>query len=231
MGLADMMGSLEPGKRADLVIRSGDLPEYQPGHYPIQNLLLASRGKSVDTVIVDGQIVVRGGHSTRVDEQVVYERETKCPQARPRDRHDRHVPLAHRARHGDGWSGRAMTPTLEGRVAIITGAGRGLGRAHALHLASQGARVLVNDPGGDVHGRGTDITPAQRVVNEIAAAGGEAAVSGHDVSDWTQACQMIAQAIESFGGLDVLVNNAGILRDRTIANMTEDEWDVSSECT
>jgi NAD(P)-dependent dehydrogenase (short-subunit alcohol dehydrogenase family) len=119
-----------------------------------------------------------------------------------------------------------MSGALEGRVVIVTGAGRGLGRAHALYLASQGARVLVNDLGGDVHGQGADPTPAQRVVAEITAGGGEAAVSGHDVSDWEEARRMVAQAVEAFGRLDVLVNNAGILRDRTLANMTEAEWDA-----
>jgi NAD(P)-dependent dehydrogenase (short-subunit alcohol dehydrogenase family) len=119
-----------------------------------------------------------------------------------------------------------MSGALDGRIAIVTGAGRGLGRAHALYLASQGARVLVNDLGGDVHGVGADTGPAQRVVDEIVSRGGKAAVSGHDVSDWAQARQMVAQAIETFGGLDVLVNNAGILRDRTLANMAEDEWDA-----
>ena len=119
-----------------------------------------------------------------------------------------------------------MSRPLEGRITIVTGAGRGLGRAHALYLASQGARVLVNDLGGDLHGVGADPTPAQRVVQEIVAGGGEAVVSGHDVSDWNRAKQMVAQAIETFGGLDVLVNNAGILRDRTLANMTEEEWDA-----
>ena len=119
-----------------------------------------------------------------------------------------------------------MSGTLAGRVAIVTGAGRGLGRAHALYLASQGASVLVNDPGGDVHGSGADPSPAQKVVAEIVAGGGRAAVSGHDVSDWGQAGAMVAHAIDTFGGLDVLVNNAGILRDRTLANMTEEEWDA-----
>jgi NAD(P)-dependent dehydrogenase (short-subunit alcohol dehydrogenase family) len=119
-----------------------------------------------------------------------------------------------------------MSRSLVGRIAIITGAGRGLGRAHALYLASEGASVLINDLGGDVHGVGADITPARRVADEIVSRGGRAAVSGHDVSDWSQARQMVTQAIETFGGLDVLVNNAGILRDRTLANMSEDEWDA-----
>ena len=115
---------------------------------------------------------------------------------------------------------------LDGRVAIVTGAGRGLGRAHALLLAAEGASVVVNDLGGDVHGEGTDPTPAQQVVAEIQAAGGRAVVSGHDVSDWDQAAAMVNLAVESFGDLHVLVNNAGILRDRTLANMTESEWDA-----
>ncbi len=116
--------------------------------------------------------------------------------------------------------------TLDGRVAIITGAGRGLGRAHALYLAEQGAAVVVNDLGGDVHGVGADLTPAQRVVEEIRARGGRAVVSGHDVADWTGAEAMVRQAVDTFGHLDVLVNNAGILRDRSLANLSEDEWDA-----
>jgi NAD(P)-dependent dehydrogenase (short-subunit alcohol dehydrogenase family) len=119
-----------------------------------------------------------------------------------------------------------MAGRLTGRVAIVTGAGRGLGRAHALALAAEGAAVVVNDLGGDVQGVGTDTTPARQVVQEIEAAGGKAAVSGHDVGDWEQARQMIALAVERFGDLHVLVNNAGILRDRTLANMAEDEWDA-----
>ncbi len=115
---------------------------------------------------------------------------------------------------------------LDGRVAIVTGAGRGLGRAHALLLAAEGASVVVNDLGGDVHGQGADPTPAERVVAEIKAAGGQAVVSGHDVADWNQAEAMIRSAVQAFGDLHVLVNNAGILRDRTLANMTEDEWDA-----
>jgi NAD(P)-dependent dehydrogenase (short-subunit alcohol dehydrogenase family) len=115
---------------------------------------------------------------------------------------------------------------LVGRVAIVTGAGRGLGRAHALFLASQGAAVVVNDRGGTVHGEGADATPAQAVVAEIEAAGGVAAVSDHDVADWDQAAALIDLAVSRFGDLHVLVNNAGILRDRTLANMSEAEWDA-----
>lgn len=116
--------------------------------------------------------------------------------------------------------------SLAGRVAIVTGGGRGLGRAHALKLAQEGAAVLVNDLGGDLHGAGQDRTPAQEVVREIEGMGGRAAVSGHDVGDWEQAAAMIAQAIRTFGDLHVLVNNAGILRDRMLANMSEAEWDA-----
>jgi NAD(P)-dependent dehydrogenase (short-subunit alcohol dehydrogenase family) len=115
---------------------------------------------------------------------------------------------------------------LSGRVAIVTGAGNGLGRAHAHYMAGQGAKVVVNDLGGNLHGEGTDAGPAQRVVDEIREAGGEAVASGHDVSSWEQAQELIQLAIDSFGELHVLVNNAGILRDRTLANMTEDEWDA-----
>ena len=115
---------------------------------------------------------------------------------------------------------------LDGAVALVTGAGHGLGRAHALFLAKEGARVVVNDIGGDIHGIGQSLTPAQTVAEEIRAAGGEAVVNGADVSDWTQAKAMVEQALDEFGDLHVLVNNAGILRDRTLANMTEDEWDA-----
>ncbi len=115
---------------------------------------------------------------------------------------------------------------LDGAVALVTGAGHGLGRAHALFLAKEGARVVVNDMGGDIHGIGQSLTPAQTVAAEIRAVGGEAVVNGADVSDWTQAKAMVEQALDEFGDLHVLVNNAGILRDRTLANMTEDEWDA-----
>ena len=115
--------------------------------------------------------------------------------------------------------------TLDGRVAIITGAGRGIGREHALYFAAEGAKVVVNDLGGANDGTGTDLTPAQQVVEEIEALGGEAVVNGDNVADWEGAQRMINQAVETFGDLDILVNNAGILRDRVLVNMTEDEWD------
>jgi NAD(P)-dependent dehydrogenase (short-subunit alcohol dehydrogenase family) len=108
----------------------------------------------------------------------------------------------------------------------VTGAGRGLGRSHALFLASEGASVVVNDLGGDVHGEGKDETPAQQVVNEIEKVGGRAVPSGHDVSKWSEAGALVEHALESFGDLHVLVNNAGILRDRTLANVSEGEWDA-----
>jgi NAD(P)-dependent dehydrogenase (short-subunit alcohol dehydrogenase family) len=114
---------------------------------------------------------------------------------------------------------------LNGRVAIVTGAGRGVGRAYALMLAKHGAKVLVNDLGSSTSGTGTDQTPAQEVATGIKAAGGEAAVNTSDVADWKGAQQMVQQAVDTFGGLDVLINNAGILRDRMLVNMTEDEWD------
>jgi NAD(P)-dependent dehydrogenase (short-subunit alcohol dehydrogenase family) len=115
---------------------------------------------------------------------------------------------------------------LDGRVAIITGAGRGLGREHALLFAAEGAKVVVNDLGGDSHGVGADATPAQQVVEEIRAMGGEAVVNGDNVADWNGAQRLVRQAVDEFGDLHVLVNNAGILRDRVVVNMTEDEWDL-----
>jgi NAD(P)-dependent dehydrogenase (short-subunit alcohol dehydrogenase family) len=116
--------------------------------------------------------------------------------------------------------------SLDGRVAIITGAGRGIGREHALLFAREGARIVVNDLGGANDGTGTDSTPAQMVVEEIKDLGGEAIVNGDDVADWQGAQRLINSAIEAFGDLDILVNNAGILRDRVIVNMTEEEWDA-----
>ena len=119
-----------------------------------------------------------------------------------------------------------MARLCEGRVALVTGAARGVGREHALGLAKHGAKVVVNDLGAGVDGSGADTTPAQAVVDEIKALGGEAIVNGDDVSSWTGAKNMIDQTIDAFGTIDVVVNNAGILRDRMLVNMTEDEWDA-----
>jgi NAD(P)-dependent dehydrogenase (short-subunit alcohol dehydrogenase family) len=113
----------------------------------------------------------------------------------------------------------------ENRIAIVTGAGRGLGRAHALMLARHGAKVVVNDLGSTADGIGDDATPAQQVVAEIRAAGGEAVADMSNVATWDGAKKLIDTAVEAFGGLDVLINNAGILRDRMLVNMTESEWD------
>ena len=114
----------------------------------------------------------------------------------------------------------------DGRVVIVTGAGRGLGRAHALAFAAEGAAVVVNDVGATLAGEGADPGPAEEVVNEIVAAGGKAVVNGDDVSDWDGAGRMVQQAIDTFGGLDTVVCNAGIVRDRMIVNMSVDEWDA-----
>jgi NAD(P)-dependent dehydrogenase (short-subunit alcohol dehydrogenase family) len=115
--------------------------------------------------------------------------------------------------------------SLDGRVAIVTGAGRGLGREHALLFAAEGAQVVVNDLGGDMHGEGGDPSAAMEVVEEIKGMGGDAVVNGDNVADWDGAARVVRQAVETFGDLYVLVNNAGILRDRVIINMTEAEWD------
>ena len=114
---------------------------------------------------------------------------------------------------------------LDGRVAIITGAGRGLGREHALLFAAEGAKVVVNDLGGAVDGSGDDRTPAEQVVDEIKAMGGEAVANADDITDWEGGRRLIAAAVEAFGDVHVLVNNAGILRDKMLVNMAEDEWD------
>jgi NAD(P)-dependent dehydrogenase (short-subunit alcohol dehydrogenase family) len=117
-------------------------------------------------------------------------------------------------------------PDLNGKVAIVTGAGRGIGRAHALALAAAGAKIVVNDLGGSLAGEGADATPAQSVADEIEAEGGAAVVDGEDVADFDGAGRLVRHAIDAFGRLDILVNNAGILRDRMLVNMSEDEWDA-----
>jgi len=114
---------------------------------------------------------------------------------------------------------------LDGKVAIVTGAGRGVGRGEAVLLAAHGAKVVVNDLGGSVTGEGSDTSPAQEVVNVITSRGGEAVANGDDVSDFEGAGRIIQSAIDAFGKVDVLVNNAGILRDRMIFSMTEEEFD------
>lgn len=119
-----------------------------------------------------------------------------------------------------------MARLCEGRIALVTGAARGVGKEHALGLAKHGAKVVVNDLGAGVDGSGADTTPAQAVVDEIKDLGGEAIVNGDDVSSWDGAKNMIDQTIDAFGTIDVVVNNAGILRDRMLVNMTEDEWDA-----
>jgi NAD(P)-dependent dehydrogenase (short-subunit alcohol dehydrogenase family) len=116
--------------------------------------------------------------------------------------------------------------SLDGRVAIITGAGRGLGREHALLFAAEGAKLVVNDLGGNIDGTGEDRAPAQVVVDEIKAMGGEAVANVDNVGGWEGAQRLISTAVDTFGDLHVLVNNAGILRDRVLVNMTEEEWDA-----
>ncbi len=119
-----------------------------------------------------------------------------------------------------------MSGLLEGRVAIVTGAGRGIGRAHALELASHGAKVVVNDYGVSLAGEGTGESPAEEVVALIKEQGGEAVTNGADVADFEAAAAMVQQAIDTFGGLDILVNNAGFVRDRMLVNTSEEEWDA-----
>ncbi|HEY5336399.1 MAG TPA: SDR family oxidoreductase [Mycobacteriales bacterium] len=119
-----------------------------------------------------------------------------------------------------------MSGICDGRVAVITGAGGGIGRAHALAFAAEGAKVVVNDLGGSRDGTGNDAGPAQKVVDEITAAGGEAVANTDDISTFAGAKKLIDQAVDTFGGLHTLVNNAGILRDKMMVNMDESQWDA-----
>ncbi|HEX3461449.1 MAG TPA: SDR family oxidoreductase [Acidimicrobiales bacterium] len=114
---------------------------------------------------------------------------------------------------------------LEGRVAIITGAGRGIGREHARLFAAEGAKVVVNDLGGAPDGSGVDTSSAQLVVDEITSAGGQAVANSDDITDWEGGKRLIQTAVDTFGNLHILVNNAGILRDRVLVNMSEEDWD------
>ena len=118
------------------------------------------------------------------------------------------------------------TRICEGRIVIVTGAGRGLGREHALAFGRAGAKVVVNDLGAEIDGTGSSDGVAGEVVDLIRSEGGEAVVNGADVADWEQAAALVRQAIDTFGGLDVIVNNAGFLRDRMLANCSEEEWDA-----
>lgn len=113
----------------------------------------------------------------------------------------------------------------DGRVVIVTGAGRGIGREHALAFAAEGAKVVVNDLGAGIDGSDVGEHPAEQVVAEIKAAGGEAVVNGNDISSWEGARELVKQAIDTYGGLDVLVNNAGFLRDKMLVGMSEEDWD------
>ena len=119
-----------------------------------------------------------------------------------------------------------MSGICDGRVVIVTGAGRGIGRGHALEFARQGAKVVVNDLGAGLDGAGRSAGPAAEVVEEIKAAGGEALANGDDVADWDGAQRLVRAALDAFGRLDVVVNNAGILRDRMFVSTSEEEWDA-----
>jgi NAD(P)-dependent dehydrogenase (short-subunit alcohol dehydrogenase family) len=119
-----------------------------------------------------------------------------------------------------------MPGICEGRIVIVTGAGRGIGRGHALEFARQGAKVVVNDLGAELDGSGSSSGPAGEVVDAIRAMGGEAVANGSDVADWAGAQALVQCAVDTFGGLDVLVNNAGFLRDRMLFSSSEEEWDA-----
>ena len=119
-----------------------------------------------------------------------------------------------------------MSKLLEGKVALVTGAGRGIGREHALMLAEHGAGVVVNDLGGDQFGLGGDITPAQEVADAIVAGGGSAVVNGGNVASFADARDMVHQAVDAFGDINIVINNAGILRDRMMFTMSEEDWDT-----
>lgn len=119
-----------------------------------------------------------------------------------------------------------MSGILDGRVAVVTGAGRGIGRAHALELARHGASVVVNDLGGATDGTGSSMRAAQQVADEITAAGGTAVANTDDIADWDGAGALVTRTVADFGRLDVLVNNAGILRDSSLVSMTPQAWDA-----
>ena len=134
-----------------------------------------------------------------------------------------------RALTGESAFTRRRMPNLDGKVAVVTGAGRGIGREHALALARAGAKIVVNDLGASLAGEGADEGPAHDVVREIEALGGEAVADGENVADFAGAKRLIDGAVAAFGRLDILVNNAGILRDRMLVNMEEHEWDAVIE--